>query len=257
MNLGNVKGAVPTNYTAAAAKYGGFKDVKKTDQRTVGNPKLSNKAKDYFEKLKEKYGDMDFVLVSDAESENAMKHAEDFVTGDKHVVVIDESTVEKMAADENYREQQEKAIDTAKEELQKIADDLANATDGMGKNVKGFGVHINPDGTTTFFAVMARANTEVIKNANNIRNASRDAEKAAAKAEAKRIAEKKIQEEKHAHKADDTQEKKYTKADEIRIEAETAEELLKKMNDTFMEWMTEEVRTPEEQNIGQAIDFTA
>jgi hypothetical protein len=104
---------------------------------------------------------------------------------------------------------------------------------------------------------MARANTEVIKNANNIRNAHRDAEKAAAKAEAKRVAEKKVAEHNNMKKADGVHEKKYTKADELKIEADTADELLKKMKDTYMEWMTEDVRTPEEKNIGQAIDFTA
>ena len=60
----------------------GPKNTAETDQagrteykngRTVGNPKLSKEGAKYYEELKKKYGDMDFVLVSAEEKENAKK----------------------------------------------------------------------------------------------------------------------------------------------------------------------------------------
>ncbi|MCR4782445.1 MAG: DUF6033 family protein [Lachnospiraceae bacterium] len=255
MSLGNVNGAAMPSFAATVANKAQVKELKKENQRTVGNPKLSEKAQAYYEKLKEKYGDMDFVLVSNDESENAMKNAEKYVTGDKDVVVIDEATVEKMANDENYRVKQEGVIDDAKEQLQKIANDLVNATDGTGKTVTGFGVQINADGTTTFFAVMAKANQAIVSKANDIRaNANKAAKEAKNKA-AKEAENKAAKETKK--KADVKPEKEYTKPVEIKVEADNVEDLFKKIKDQEMEWMTETVRTPEEKNLGQTIDFTA
>ncbi len=258
MNLGYLNGVARSSYANAAVRNNSPKDTKKVNKEgVVGNPKLSKKALDYYEQLKAKYSDMDFVLVSKDMKENAEK----YVTGDKDVVLIDESTVEKMANDEDYREKQEGVIDDARDRLQKIADELVNAQDGAGKAVTGFGVHINADGTTTFFAVMAKANQAIVSRANDIRAKSRENEKVAMEAAAKRKAEKKFAEqrlaEKTQNKADAVEKKGYTKPVEVKVEADNVEDLLKKINDTYLSWKMDDVQTEEEKNIGQTIDFTA
>jgi hypothetical protein len=262
MNLGYLNGVARSSYANAAVRNNSPKDTKKVNKEgVVGNPKLSKKALEYYEQLKAKYSDMDFVLVSDDESVDVMKNAEKYVTGDKDVVLIDESTVEKMANDEDYREKQEGVIDDARDRLQKIADELVNAQDGAGKAVTGFGVHINADGTTTFFAVMAKANQAIVSRANDIRAQSRENEKVAMEAAAKRKAEKKFAEqrlaEKTQNKADAVEKKGYTKPVEVKVEADNVEDLLKKINDTYLSWKMDDVQTEEEKNIGQTIDFTA
>ena len=58
--------------------------TKKTSQtnasygNTVGDPKLSDKAAKYYEQLKKKYSDMDFVLVSNDSVDGAEQKAAKF-----------------------------------------------------------------------------------------------------------------------------------------------------------------------------------
>lgn len=44
---------------------------KKVSGRTIGDPVLSEKAQKYYEKLKAKYSNMDFILVSPEKKEEA------------------------------------------------------------------------------------------------------------------------------------------------------------------------------------------
>lgn len=75
---GVVENAASTSAAAVEAK-------KKTEQtqneksgsvsgKTIGSPKLSKKAADYYESLKKKYSNMDFILVSE-DKEGAGKGA--------------------------------------------------------------------------------------------------------------------------------------------------------------------------------------
>lgn len=72
---GVVENAASTSAAAVEAK-------KKTEQtqneksgsvsgKTIGSPKLSKKAADYYESLKKKYSNMDFILVSEDKKEQA------------------------------------------------------------------------------------------------------------------------------------------------------------------------------------------
>ena len=44
--------------------------------KTIGDPKLSKEAQKYYEKLKKKYGNYDFILVSKDQKANAQANAE-------------------------------------------------------------------------------------------------------------------------------------------------------------------------------------
>ena len=106
-----------SNYVNSAAAYGSSANrvsgeensssVKKSKVRgkTIGEPELSDKASKYYEDLKKKYSNMDFVLVSRDQKEFAKAQAGKFANPGKMVVLIDEDKIEKMAEDENYRKQ--------------------------------------------------------------------------------------------------------------------------------------------------------
>ena len=84
----------------------GAESVKKTrvaTGKTIGKPELSEKAQKYYEQLKKKYGDMDFILVEPKLKEQAEANAAAYASPNKTVVLIDSDKIERMAEDEEYR----------------------------------------------------------------------------------------------------------------------------------------------------------
>ena len=140
---GVVENAASTSAAAVEAK-------KKTEQtqneksgsvsgKTIGSPKLSKKAADYYESLKKKYSNMDFILVSEDKKEQAKAQASSYANASKMVVLIDEDKVERMAEDENYRKQYEAIIANAASGISQLKSSLESS----GANVKGFGMQVN------------------------------------------------------------------------------------------------------------------
>ena len=78
--------------------------------KTIGQPKLSDKAAKYYEELKKKFSNMDFILVSADQKEAAKAQAGSFANPYKTVVLVDEEKIEKMAEDEVFRAQYEGII---------------------------------------------------------------------------------------------------------------------------------------------------
>lgn len=108
----DTKGKEKTDGNASSEKTGKANKADKTDRtgktgtvtgRTIGNPKLSEKAAKYYEELKRKYSNMDFILVSEDQKEKARAQAGSYANASKMVVLIDEDKIERMAEDENYR----------------------------------------------------------------------------------------------------------------------------------------------------------
>ena len=120
--------------------------------KTIGQPKLSEKAAKYYEELKSKYKNMDFILVSKDMKEMAKANAGSFANPQKMVVLIDEEKIERMAEDEKYRKQYENVIASAQTQLPQLKQAL-----GRFSNVKGFGVQVKDNGVTSFFAVMSKS----------------------------------------------------------------------------------------------------
>ena len=73
MNTGmvNYGSALAAEQTAKADKTAQAEKKGKVAGRTVGNPELSEKAAKYYEQLKSKFGNMEFVLVSKDMKEQA------------------------------------------------------------------------------------------------------------------------------------------------------------------------------------------
>ena len=126
---------------------------KKVSGQTIGNPQLSEKASKYYEQLKKKYSNMNFILVSEDQKENAKANAAGYANSNNMVVLIDEDKIERMASDENYRKQYEGIIANAASGISQLASSLS----ATGTNVKGFGMQVNDNGTASYFAVLEKS----------------------------------------------------------------------------------------------------
>ena len=74
---------------------------------TIGNVKLSEDAAKYYEKLKAKYHNMEFIAVSSDMKSQVQANAASYGNASKMVVLLDADKIEKMATDENYRKKYE------------------------------------------------------------------------------------------------------------------------------------------------------
>lgn len=123
--------------------------------RTIGEPKLSKEAQKYYDKLKKKFGNYDFILVSEDQKANAQANAGKYANNIKTVVLIDEDKIERMATDESYRKKYEGILSGASSQLEQ----LKSSMEKSGANVKGYGMQVNDGGTASFFAVMKKSSS--------------------------------------------------------------------------------------------------
>lgn len=217
---------------------------KTTSQKTVGDAQLSEKAQAYYKELQEKYSDLDFVLVDDASVEGAEEEAAKYASGNKIMVLVDEATIEKMAEDEEYRAQYEGIIENGVKELDNMQDQLGS----LVGNVKTYGIRVNSDGSTSYFAVvdksLAAQKERIQKNAEK-------------KAEAKEAAEKKAEKKAEAEKLEEKRTEAAEKKEELTsVSGSTYEELIKKIQDTIYAGMSDNVQTEQEKMVGQNFDFS-
>lgn len=211
--------------------------------RTVGTPELSDKAQKYYEELKKKYSNMDFVLVSEDMKEAAKAQAGNFANPNRMVVLIDEEKVERMANDENFRKQYEAVIRNGALKLTQMKANLGS----KGSAVKAFGMQVDDGGNASFFAVVDK--TLAIQREQIQKNAVKKAEQ---KKESQRKAAKKAEEEKWAQKQEKAKESK----DLVTVTASSMDELLRKIDDTLYEARSDSLWTDAEKKIGQNFNFT-
>lgn len=216
--------------------------VNKTSEygKTVGKPELSEEGKKYYEELKKKFSNMDFIFVSDDMIEQAKANSASFANAAKTVVLINEEKIERMAVDENYRKQYESIIKNAAAQLTQ----MQKGFESTGAEVKGYGIQIDDKGTASYFAVLEKASAAQ-KERIEEKAAEKRAEKKAEKKEAEKKAKEKRTEEAKAHKQEEV----------TVITASSVEELLKKISDYTFEERSNAVQTPEEKLIGQNFDF--
>ena len=243
----NTKNKITKDTTSAA----GTTDTSKAKQtkgttgnygRTIGQPELSEKAAKYYEQLKKKYGNYDFILVSRDQKENAKANAAQYANSYKTVVLIDEDKIEQMATDEKFRKQYEGILSGATAQIQQLKTSLQSS----GANVKGFGMQVNDGGTLSFFAVLKKSSAEqktrIEKKAEQKKTEKKAAEKKAAKKEKEeRLKEKRAE-------SDDTEET-------VTITAGSIDELLSKIDTYNFNTRSDEVQTQSEKQIGQNFDF--
>lgn len=244
-----------TDKTSATEKT--EKKVKTGLGRTVGDAGLSEKAAEYYKKLKEKFKDMDFVLVANDKKDMVKKNPAAYVGNAALTVLIDEEKLERMATDKEFAAKYEKIIETAGANLNKLSENLKQS--GNANGVTGYGAVIKDDGTVEYFAVVDKQLA-----AQQARIAEKQAEKKAdkkaqAKKEAKEEAEERIKERIEERKENDgpfKPEKPIGKPEDmITLKAGSVEELMQKLSDTLQDLKVDSVRTPEEMAVGGSIDF--
>lgn len=205
--------------------------------KTIGDPKLSKEAQKYYEKLKKKYGNYDFILVSKDQKANAAKYANNIKT----VVLIDEEKIERMATDESYRKKYEGILSGATAQLQQ----LKSSVEKSGADVKEYGMQVNDGGTTSFFAVLRKSSSDQKSRIQKSAEKKKAEKKAAEKKQEKERLEK--SKESRTEREDDTQ--------TITLTANSVEELMDKIGEyTFVE-RSNEVRTDREKLMGQHVDY--
>ena len=248
-----------TNNTYANSAVNQTTDTAKTEQtkkksvygKTVGEPQLSEKAAKYYESLKSKFGNMDFVLVSKDQKANAQANAAAYANKNKMVVLIDEEKIEKMASDESYRKKYEGIIAQSAAGMSDFAKKLGES----GANIKGFGMQVNDNGATSFFAVMKKSGEKSAADQKSRIEKKAAANKAAKKAEAKK-AQKKAEAERLEKRRGEANKIEDDDDETVTLTANSMEELLQKINDQQQLWMSDDVQTEAERQVGQNFDFS-
>ena len=73
--MGTTVGATDVTGTSATSYAESAQKKSKVNGKTIGEPQLSEKGAKYYEQLKAKYGNYDFILVSKDQKENAQANA--------------------------------------------------------------------------------------------------------------------------------------------------------------------------------------
>ena len=235
---------------------------------TIGNAQLSEKAAEYYDKLKSKYNDMDFILVSKDMKGQVAANAALYGNANKPVVLIDEEKLEKMATDESFRKKYEGIIEMSKAQLSQAKTSFASS----GVGVKNFGVSVDEKGNTTFFATVEKKTANTAKKTGNgmkERLEKSAAKKKADKVKAEKAAKKKAENarldklrDKKADKAEDEDEIEYDESifdnedvEYIEFRADSMDSLIRQVSD-FAVNNASTVLAPAEESVGRNFDFT-
>ena len=147
------------------------RDKKQTDKTKTGQAKdvnsldskektLSTRAQNLLKTLREKYGNMDFMVADFDSSEDAK---EILSRGTKeYSVLFSSEELEKMASDEDYLNEKLKGIDGAVQMSEEISQkfgftgesDIENPSD---TSIAKFGISFQSDGTMTLFAELEKS----------------------------------------------------------------------------------------------------
>lgn len=229
--------------------------VKAQENRGVGKTtedKLSDKAKELLDKLKDKYQDCDFFVGNSAADLKALSKS----ANKEFSVMFSSEELEKMASDEKYAEEKLKGMEDAISMSKKISEregyltdtGIVNSENGVVNKISFF---VDDNGTTRMFAELEKttqAQKERIEEA-------KEEKKAARKAEAKKAEDKKAEArkaEKKAGKPDaevNKVEEKKPESEKVIIEASSIEELVEKINN--FDW-----NSYQNTKVGEKVDYS-
>lgn len=222
----------------------------------IGNVELSDKAKEYYNKLKAKFHNMDFILVSKDMKSQVQANAAAYGNASKQVVLIDDAKIEQMATDESFRKKYEGIIAMSQLKLQEAKNSLTSS----GASVKNFGMSVDSKGNTSFFATLEKSSETQAKILEK-----RQAKKKAEKAKEEKLAEKKAKEERieeaRAEKketqeeADAVENSPIDDKEYIEIRANSMEALINKVSRYAYDNSSKQVMTEEEKQVGQSFDY--
>ena len=213
----------------------------------IGDVKLSDAAKDYYDKLKSKFHNMEFIAVSSDMKGKVAQNAAAYGNANKTVVLIDEEKLERMATDESFRKKYEGIIEMSQTKL----NDLKNSLSGSGAAIKNFGMSVDENGKESFFATVDKSQ-ELQKK----RIEKKAAEKKAMEERIEKArADRKAKADKLAEDGEDETGVKTDDREYVKIDADSVEDLLSKVQSYSYNSASERVRTEEERSVGTFIDF--
>lgn len=168
-----------TKKDAGTARSGSAKNANgaKEEQKTSN---LSKAAQKLLKELHNTYGNMDFI-VADYETE---EEAASLLSrgNSKYSALMSTDELEKMAADEDYKNKNLKLIDDAVSKLDDMKAQLGDRAD----DVKRLGVAIKDDGEVSFFAELEKNSEKQRERIDKQREDKKEAAREAKKAEADR-----------------------------------------------------------------------
>ena len=209
----------------------------RTYGRTIGQPELSEKAQKYYEKLKAKYSNMDFILVSPEMKEEAERNKGMYASSKELLVLIDSDKIEKMAEDEDYRKKYETILSNATMQLNQMKSQLG----GNADKVSSFGMTFDDNGNASFFAVVDKSLEQQRERIDEKRAESREEKRKAAKEAEKQRREDRL---------------KGGRRDLEMVEGSSWEDVLKKINDALVSARADYIQTDSEKQVGQSVDYT-
>ncbi|MBR1771657.1 MAG: hypothetical protein IJ747_06475 [Lachnospiraceae bacterium] len=228
---------------------------------TIGDVELSDDAKKYYDQLKSKFHNSEFILVSKDMKSQVQQNASAYGNANKMVVLIDEEKLERMATDESFRKKYEGIIAMSGSQMAAAKNSLASS----GANIKNFGMSVDSNGNTSFFATLEKSSDAQAKRMEKKAEAKKEQkvkEKKKAEKEAKEERLEKTREKHRAEKAD-----KADKADEaeettdvrdteyIDIKADSLDDLIGKVQRYAYDNSARSVMTESERAVGQNFDF--
>ena len=223
---------------------------------TIGDVQLSDKAKAYYDKLKSKFHNMEFIAVSKDMKAQVQQNATSYGNANKMVVLIDDEKIERMATDESFRKKYEGIIAMSQNKMAAAKNSLTSS----GASVKNFGMSVDSDGKESFFATVGKS-----QDIQKKRIEKKAAEKKEQKIRDKKKAEKKERDER-IRKAKDRYGENATVSDEetevlekaegfVTIEADSMDELLSKVQDFSYNSISSRVKADVERVLGTKVDF--
>ncbi|MBR1885276.1 MAG: hypothetical protein IJ812_02600 [Schwartzia sp.] len=171
----------------------------------ISEDKLSDKAKDFLAKLREKYGDKyDFFAVSSIEDPRARE-----LTGTKaYSVLLTNDEIEKMANDEKYAEEVMQRVESAVDMTKRIQE---KGELGDGVQFKHISISFDSDGNMKLFAELEKMSDQQRERMEKLK-------------------EKRAEEKEEAERAKDKDDgEDGPGAKRVRLEATSEEELLEKI----------------------------
>ena len=228
----------------------------KVSGKTIGEPQLTDKGKQYYEQLKAKYSNLDFILVSSDMKETAKAQSASYANPNKMVVLIDEEKIEKMAEDEKFRSQYEDLIQQASTALPELKSAV-----GSNPNVKSYGMQVSDNGTAQYFAVLEKSGKAQAERLEKKAAEKKEAKKAEEKKAAKEEAASRLEERREASKSDKAAKSEKADSwntvgdDDVVITAGSIEELVKKLQDYSYMSMSDNVMTEAEKAVGGNFDL--
>lgn len=214
------------------------------DGNTYGSPKLSEKALAYYNELRKRYGNLNFVLVSSDKKQEAEMLKGSFANSKNLTVLIDTDKIERMAEDDAFRAKYEGIISNAAFGLSQMKKQMGS----KAGQVKSYGMTFDKTGLPSFFAVIDKSLAAQRK---------RIEKKAEKKAEEKKQQAKKTEKEREQERLEERREAGKTDSeDTVTITADSVEELMRKIDEYYQQEAFGRVRTEAEKRIGAQVDYS-